>query len=215
MGWAGRVDQRLWIEFAAIALAHGLAVASPGPDFTLILRQSLRSGRATALRSAGGIGCGILVHVCYSVMGLGLVLKNSATAYAALTWLGAAYLGWLGWQSMRSAGTIQPEAGLTSGDVAERGAWCRGFLTNVLNPKAALFFIALYTVVVDPHTPKWVQAAYGGWMALATMAWFSVVAVVFTRESWRRSYLRMGAWIDRLLGIVFWGFALNILLSMT
>ncbi len=65
-----------------------LAVASPGPDFTLILRQSLRFGRATAQRSAMGIGCGIFVHVTYAVLGLGFVFRNSATAFEVLSWGG-------------------------------------------------------------------------------------------------------------------------------
>jgi cytochrome c-type biogenesis protein len=79
----------------------------------------------------------------------------------------------------------------------------------VLNPKVALFFISLFVLVVNPHTPKLIQAGYGLWMSLATMAWFSMVSFVFTRESVRRSYLRHGHWIDRALGVVFIAFGVS------
>jgi threonine/homoserine/homoserine lactone efflux protein len=81
----------------------------------------------------------------------------------------------------------------------------------VLNPKAALFFVTLYTVLVSPETPRWVQAGYGTWMALWTAGWFSLVAVLFTQPALRRAYLRGSVWVDRCLGLVFVGFAVNLL----
>lgn len=205
------MDQHVWIEFGAVAVAHMLAVASPGPDFTLILRQSLRFGRATARRSAMGIGCGILVHVAYAVLGLGLVFRNSAAAFEALRWAGAGYLIWLGWLSIRSQGMDAAELPEIGESAAQPGSWRRGFLTNVLNPKAALFFITLYSVMVSPDTAKWLQGVFGLWMAAWTALWFTFVATVFTRPTWRQGYARMSGWIDRALGLVFWSFALNLL----
>src|SRR5690606_37414234 len=70
-----------WFEFGAVALAHGLAVASPGPDFILVLRQSLRYGRATATASAVGIGCGILVHVTWSLLGVALLVRHQPLVF--------------------------------------------------------------------------------------------------------------------------------------
>src|SRR5690606_2691298 len=67
----------LWLQFGQIVIAHGLAVASPGPDFALVLRQSLARGRTVALWTSVGIGSGILVHVSYSLLGLGLLLAAS------------------------------------------------------------------------------------------------------------------------------------------
>lgn len=99
------MEQRIWIEFGAIALAHGLAVASPGPDFALIVRQSLRYGRATAVRSALGIGCGVAVHAGYSVWGLGVLVRDSPAAFALLKIAGAAYLAWMGVRAWYTAGS--------------------------------------------------------------------------------------------------------------
>lgn len=206
------MSQNLWIEFGAIAVAHGLAVASPGPDFALMVRQSLRFGRATAIRTAWGIGSGITVHVTLAIVGVGVLVRSSPVAFTGMRLLGAAYLLWLAWLSFRSRpGGDVLESDDTDGRVAERGSWRRGFLTNVLNPKAALFFVALYSVIVSATTPVWVQAIYGAWMVVWTAAWFTLVAILFTQPALRRSYLRSSVWVDRAMGLIFVAFAINLL----
>lgn len=199
-------------EFLTIAVAHALAVVSPGPDFAMVLRQSLRHGRRTAIWTAAGIGCGLSVHIGYCLLGLGLFLHHSPVALTVVRYLGAAYLAWVGLQALRAqprsgafdaaAGTAVPTAG---------AAWLSGFLVNVLNPKAALFFISLFPLAVSPATPRLVQAGYGVWMTVTTFAWFSFVGSVFTREDVRAAFLTHGHWIDRALGVVFLGFAVGLL----
>ncbi len=198
-------------EFLAIVVAHGLAVSSPGPDFAIVLRQSLHHGRRTAIWTSVGIGCGLAVHITYCLFGLGLLLKNSATALLTVKWLGAAYLAWVGIQALRSRprGEDINLADDTPVPTA-RAAWSAGFFVNVLNPKVALFFIALFPVVVSATTPKWIQAVYGLWMVASTIGWFSFVSVVFAKETVRRAFLRHGHWIDRALGVVFLGFAVSL-----
>lgn len=207
--------ETFWLQFGAVALAHALAVGSPGPDFTLVLRQSLIAGRGPAVASAIGVGCGILVHVTYALLGVGLLLRHEPRLFAALKWVGAGYLAWLGWRALRSraGNAVDPSAKPSAAEVSSawRGAWRRGFLTNVLNPKATLFFLALFTVGIDPLTPRWALMIYGLWMAVATMAWFSLVAVIMARPGVRAAYRRGAVWIDRLLGVVFLGFAASLL----
>ncbi len=199
-------------EFLTIAVAHALAVASPGPDFAIVLRQSLRHGRATAVWTSVGIGCGLSIHITYSLLGLGLVVTRSATVLTVVKWLGAAYLVWIGVQALRT----KPREGdvdlVTAGGApTARAAWTTGFLVNLLNPKAALFFISLFPLAVSTKTPRLIQLGYGVWMTLTTVLWFSVVALVFTRTEVRRAFLRHGHWIDRALGAVFLGFAASLL----
>jgi RhtB (resistance to homoserine/threonine) family protein len=203
-----------WPEFLTIVVAHALAVASPGPDFALVLRQSLAHGRRTAVWSSVGIGCGLSIHIGYCILGLGYFLKNSEVALATVKYLGAAYLAWVGVQALRArarTGDLDLAAGATA--PTDRAAWTTGFLVNVLNPKAALFFISLFPLAVSVATPKLVQVGYGVWMTLATVAWFSFVSVVFTREDVRRRFLRHGHWIDRALGVVFIGFAVSLVFA--
>lgn len=202
--------QDYWAEFAKVALAHLLAVSSPGPDFAIVIKQSVQRGRRAAIWTSLGIGAGILVHVGYSLLGLGLLLRGSETWFNVVKYAGAAYIAWIGVQSLRSKpkDAKADAAKMSAADpAADRGAFVLGFLTNALNPKATLFFISLFALVVDPRTPKLVQAGYGAWMVVATAAWFCLVSVLFTQQRVRQRFLRHSHWIDRVLGVVFLGFA--------
>jgi len=198
-----------WPEFLSVALAHLLAVASPGPDFAIVLRQSLTHGRRTALWTSIGIGTAILLHITYSLLGLGILIRSSTLWFAIVKYAGAAYIAWLGIQALR----VKPRADLNGASTSPssppkvRAAFLTGFLTNALNPKATLFFLSLYVILVSPQTPRWVQAGYGVWMSASTMAWFCLVSVLFTKTEVRIRFLKYGHWIDRALGVVFIGFA--------
>jgi RhtB (resistance to homoserine/threonine) family protein len=200
-------------EFLTIVVAHALAVASPGPDFALVLRQSLAHGRRAAVASSLGIGCGLSIHIGYCILGLGYFLKSTPLALTVVQYLGATYLAWVGLQALQATARTQDVDLATTAVPNDRAAWTTGFIVNLLNPKAALFFISLFALAVNPHTPKWVQVGYGVWMTVATMAWFSFVSIVFTREDVRRRFLRHGHWIDRALGLVFLGFAVSLVFA--
>ena len=201
-----------WLEFGKVAIAHLLAVASPGPDFAIVLKQSLTHGRRTAIWTSIGVGTAILLHITYSLLGIGLLLRSSVVWFNVVKYLGAAYLAWIGLQALRAKPRGEsPDLGI-EGDPTRKPppdgtAFATGFLTNALNPKATLFFISLFVTVVNPHTPKLIQAGYGLWMTMATAAWFCLVSIVFTRAEVRGKFLRHGHWIDRALGVVFLGFA--------
>jgi RhtB (resistance to homoserine/threonine) family protein len=199
----------LWVEFSQVALAHLLAVASPGPDFAIVLRQSLAHGRRTGIWTSIGVGTAILLHVTYSLLGLGLLIRGSALWFSVVKYAGAAYIAWIGVQALRTKPRDTAVVAETAATPlpAARAAFTTGFLTNALNPKVTLFFLSLFVMLVNPATPKLIQAGYGLWMSLTTMAWFSLVAVLFTREDVRCRFLRYGHWIDRALGVVFLLFA--------
>lgn len=212
-----------WAEFCTLALAHLLAVASPGPDFAIVLKQSLRHGRRAALWTSVGIGTAILLHVGYSLLGLGLLVRSSPNLLNVLTFVGAAYIAWLGVQGLRARPASDVDGWGAAGDgrgpnttkrsgsdPAPASAFAVGFLTNALNPKAALFFISLFMIGVSPVTSKLVQVAYGLWLALATVAWFSLVSVFFAQARVRDRFLRQGHWIDRGLGVVFIALAVSL-----
>jgi threonine/homoserine/homoserine lactone efflux protein len=136
-------------------------------------------------------------------------------AFSVVKYAGAAYLGWVGVQALHTKPRAVFSLENTSARLVPtaRAAWLAGFFTNALNPKATLFFIALFATVISPQTPKWIQAGYGAWMVVATVAWFSIVAAVFTRAGVRVAFLRHGHWMDRALGVVFIVFALSLALA--
>ena len=201
-----------WGEFGTVAAAHLLAVASPGPDFAIVLRQSLTRGRTAALWTSVGIGTAISLHVTYAILGAGLVLRGAPTALETIKVVGSLYLGWVGVQALRPRppAAAGPAPGGPSPQSA-RSAWAAGFLTNALNPKVTLFFVALLVAVISPSTPRPILALYGLWIVGMTTVWFCLVSCVLTLEGIRSAFLSHAVWIDRLLGVVFIGFAVSLL----
>lgn len=196
-----------WMEFLTVALVHLLAVASPGPDFAVVVRQSVSRGQRSGFCTAIGVGAGIMVHVGYSLLGIGLIVSQSIMLFNIFKWLAAAYLIYLGYQALRAQPMSAGDAHLAEAQApfSGRRAFSIGFVTNGLNPKATLFFLSLFTVVIDPHTPLAVQAAYGVYLAFATGLWFCLVAWLFSRERVRAGFARMGHWFDRVTGAVLIG----------
>ncbi|OOV86731.1 lysine transporter LysE [Oceanospirillum linum] len=195
-----------WPEFLTVVVVHFLAVASPGPDFAVILRQSLCASSRSGVWTAVGIGSGILVHVTYSLLGLGILIAQSTTAFTVLKVLGAAYLLWVGWQCLKAKPSDEESADGLSQDrdvnaATAWKAWRLGFLTNVLNAKATLFFVSLFSVVISPATPVWIQGFYGAWMTVMTGLWFTGLALFLSRGQVRAFFRRISHWIERVTGV--------------
>ena len=204
-----------WTEFFTVALIHLLAVASPGPDFAIVVRESVAFGRRAGVFTALGVGAGIFVHVAYSLLGIGLIVSQSIVLFNALKWLAAAYLLYIGIKALRAkpADPARAELSLEQAVRSPRAAFATGFVTNGLNPKATLFFLSLFTVVIDPHTPLRVQAGYGLYLALATALWFCLVAMLFSQPRVRAGFTRLGHWFDRLMGAVLIGLGVKLAFS--
>ena len=201
-------------EFLLVALVHLLAVMSPGPDFAVVIRNSVSAGRQAGLMTALGIGSGIFLHVAYSLLGIGLIVSQSIWLFNLLKLLAAAYLLYIGIRALGSRpqphGSDVPAAPVR---MSARKAFSVGFITNGLNPKATLFFLSVFTLVISPQTPTLVQAGYGVYLALATTLWFCLVALLFSQAAVRRGFARMGHWFDRLMGAVLVGLGLHLALS--
>lgn len=203
-------------EFLIVAGVHLLAVMSPGPDFVMMLRNSLIYSRKTALFSAVGLGLGILVHVTYSLFGIALIISQSLLLFNIIKYIGAAYLIYIGVQSLRSKKMRQDPAIVVKDkekDISPFHAVRIGFLTNVLNPKATLFFLALFTQVIDPSTSLIIKVAYGLEMSIVTALWFSVVAVFMTQPIVRNRFIGVKHYIERFFGAILIGLGIKVALS--
>jgi RhtB (resistance to homoserine/threonine) family protein len=203
-----------WTEFLTVALVHLLAVASPGPDFAIVLRESVSNGRHAGIWTALGVGSGILLHVGYCLLGIGLIVSQSIVLFNLLKWLAAAYLIYIGIRALQARPADPASAELAPlAARSPRAAFARGFVTNGLNPKATLFFLSLFTLVISPQTPLLVQAGYGLYLALATAVWFCAVALLFSQARVRRGFVRLGHWFDRLMGAVLVGLGIKVAFS--
>jgi len=139
-------DPALFIAFMAAALALNL---TPGPDMTYVATRTLAEGRVVGVASAVGIGAGSLVHTLLAAFGLSSLLVYAPYAFDIVKYAGAAYLVWIAIRLWReSAGPQGPAMDATR--LGARRAFAEGLLTNVINPKVALFFLALLPQFVDP-----------------------------------------------------------------
>lgn len=199
-----------WQQFLLIASAHLLAVMSPGPDFAIVMRQSLVFGKRFAIITSLGIGLAIFVHVAYAVLGIGLLIQSTEWLFKLIQLAGAGYLIYIGYGALRarsdssSANTASQSGEAKALDkrniMTDRKAFRQGFVTNVLNPKATLFFLSLFTTLVDATTPLAVQSFYGVWMAVVTAAWFVFLSYILASNKVRGFFNQFGHWIDRVLG---------------
>lgn len=204
-----------WGEFFTIAIAHFFAVASPGPDFAVVTRQCVTGGTKVGVWTSFGVGVGILLHVTYCILGVALLLSQSPFFFNIMKYLAAAYLLFLGVRSIKNSLAIAKYSkakNLESG-LDFRKAFILGFLTNGLNPKATLFFLALFAVVVGPNTPIAIQVTYGLYLAIATFIWFALLSNLFGMPSIRFRLLKAGNWFERGMGIILVFLALQIALN--
>lgn len=201
MGWSE--VSRYQGEFLALASLHFLAVVAPGADFAITVQQSVRHGRLAGMLTACGIGCGISVHVLYTLLGVSAILHSSPWTMGMAQVLGALYLLYLGVGLLRSqagVATHAPDAKPATAQPSHWQAFRVGFLTNATNPKATLFFLAVFTTVVSSSTPLGVQAGYGVWMCLVNAAWFVLVSRVFSRPGIRQTFLSVGHRFEQVMG---------------
>ncbi|MBM6549890.1 LysE family translocator [Marinomonas ostreistagni] len=184
-----------------ITSIHFLAAASPGPDFVLVTQQTLAKGRRMGLLCSLGIALGLSVHILYSSFGLAALIANSAVGLWVIKILGGSYLLYLGYKGLRA----KPQSATTSAaPIIESSSYLKtigaGFWCNVLNPKAPIYFVSLFTVVLSPDMPLYQLAIYGAWIMLIQFIWFALVVVVLSRPAINEKFQRMGHWVDRVFG---------------
>lgn len=193
-----------WLTFFGAALVLELA---PGPDLLFIAAQTGHHGRGHGFAAMFGVWTGALVHITATVLGLAALLARSAAAFAAIEWIGAAYLVWLGLQSLVSAGHAQGDGQAPAAPAPSPwAAYRQGIFVDLLNPKVALFFLAFIPqFVVAGAGPVAAQLALHGVMLLAVAALFEPLLIVVGDRllGMLRGRRRLAAWAERGVGAVF------------
>lgn len=193
-------------EFLLVAGIHLLAVMSPGPDFAMVLRNSVVYSRRVGVLAAVGLACGIMLHITYSLLGVGLIISQSIVLFNAIKLLGAVYLIYVGFKSLLAKKEAVKEdvtfKEIKTKEVSDLQAIKMGFLTNALNPKATLFFLALFTQVISPTTPIGLKMIYGAEMTIATFAWFAFVALILTHKHVNKLFTKIRFQLEKVFGVV-------------
>ena len=203
--------------FITVGIIGVLAVVSPGPDFLIVTRNSLLYSKKVGLATALGIVTGNVWWIAASLCGISLVLSKTVLLFNVLKWVGALYLMYLGVCALLAkkqndsgeSDTLAPSVKR----LTARSAFWIGFLTNILNPKCALFFVSFFSVVVAPETSVFTRCLYGAEIMLIALIWFSFLAIVLSFSGVKKTFARFSLWFERITGAVLIALGLKIALS--
>jgi threonine/homoserine/homoserine lactone efflux protein len=210
----------------AFALASTLLILAPGPDSLLVLRNTLRHGRRAGWVTATGTMSGLLAWAVAAAFGLSALLQVSHLGYDLVRLAGACYLLWLGASSLwplrrthadpataaKAAAPVSPApADAAPGQAGRRRMYLNGLLSNLLNPKIGVFFVAFLPGFIPAGAPAplfplalglWFIAETGAW--LATLAWMAARGAGWLRRS------TVQRWLERVTGVALIGFGLRL-----
>ncbi len=189
------------IPLAGLALAHLIAAASPGPAFIVALQESVARDRRAGVAAAVGIALGSFLWALLVVLGVGLLLQQASWLYGSLRLLGGLYLIYLGICLWRGAARplVLPGPGAAAPASALRSLRL-GLLTQLVNPKAAVFFGSIFLTFLPPELPLWVTGVVLANIFAVEFLWYLAVALLFSTGRVRRAYTCAKLWIDRVAG---------------
>ena len=201
--------------FLTIAVLHLFAVASPGPDFILVSRQCLRYGRRIAIWTSLGIAIGILFHVALSLTGLSILLQNQPDLFWYIKLLASLYIGYLGIVSLVSKSSNKLVEDATGQAGNQLRSVTTGLLTNVLNPKALIFFITVFAVAINKETGIFIKSLLGIYMSVATFIWFALVSILLTNKKAIERFKKAIPLLEKVTGFFLLLIAIQILFQQT
>ena len=184
-----------WLSLIAVCL---LGAMSPGPSLALVMRNTINHGRGAGVVTALSHGLGVGAYALATALGLAAVIAAQQTLFNAITLAGAAYLLWLGASAMRATPPDRPE---TPADLSE-SAIRDGFAMALLNPKIAVFFLALFSQFVSADADAWTVAILAGTAATVDAGWYALVATGLAASGGVAWLRRRRVWIERLTGAV-------------
>lgn len=202
-------------KLIAIALVSLLAAISPGPDFYIVLKNNLSYSRKTGLWTALGISLALIIHLSYTLVGIGILIQEGSFFYRVIKYIGIGYLFYLGLSGLISSFKNSSSSGTpcvkSSNQITALKALTQGFLTNLLNPKAALFFVSLFSQFIDPNTPLIVRIEYAFINWAVTLCWFLILSYLITAKILIAKIDGFRIYIDRVMGAVLMLFATRLL----
>jgi len=197
-------------SFLTLGIVMLLGAMLPGADFAMVTKNSLLHSRKAGLCTALGIGTAMWVHMTYCVLGLAVVIQKSPWIFHTIQYIGALYLTYLGIMLLKphASGNIATTVNInTPTPLSNRKAFQQGFICNLLNPKATLFFLTIFSAVATTQTTLLLNLAYAVEMFLTAMLWFCSLAYLISHHAvsaWLNKSTKM---IERVLGVVLLGLA--------
>jgi RhtB (resistance to homoserine/threonine) family protein len=189
-------------DWLTVLVVGFVVVVTPGANFAMTMRNSLVHSRQAGLYTALGVGLGSIIHVTYCLLGIGVIISQSILLFNALKWLGAAYLIYIGIKSLRTKKLNTTENLQIQRNIGNWSAIRVGSLTSLLNPKATLLFLAVFTQLIQPNSPLTAQIIYGLTVIALEIIWYSLVALFISQRNVKRLLTSFMHWVERVMGLV-------------
>lgn len=197
-----------------VATIAALGMLSPGPDFFLVIKNAARYPRSAAMMTAAGVIAGVVTHMTYCVAGIAVVITTTPWLFGALKYVGAAYLVWLGVNALLARGTTSLALdGVEQESTSLKKAFIQGYLCNLLNPKATLFFLAMFTQVLNVNSGLMEKLWYAGIIVALTLVWWPLLVLLIQSQPVRRGLTKAQKVIDKLLGGMLLALGIKVALS--
>jgi len=197
-------------EFLALGMIGILGSISPGPDFIIVTQNTLRFGKNAGILTAVGITLGCAVHLSYCVIGIALLIAKSPFLFGALKWMGALYLIYLGSKNLFGKNKDKPPSfskrSFMPSHELHYTPWQaiqKGFLINLLNPSSTVFFLSIFSQIIDPNTPRLIQAIYGFEFCFIAFLWFSLLSYLLNFPPLKSKLVAIQPSVEKLLGCAF------------
>jgi threonine/homoserine/homoserine lactone efflux protein len=198
------------LSLLTIGLVQLLAVMSPGPSFLITARTAVAGSRLDGFKVALGLGAGTVIWSSAALLGLNIVFRSVPVLFIVMKIAGAVFLLWIAWQIFRHAAEpVVLEMEEAPGPVDH--PFVKGFLTQIANPKVAVFFGSIFIAMLPADVPLWMTLALIAIVTFNEVWWYSAVALLFGSGPIRSFYLRAKIWIDRATGLFIGALGLRLL----
>lgn len=197
--------------FITVALLHLFAVASPGPDFFLIARQSTLYGRDISIWASLGISIGILMHSFLSIVGIYVLLSLYPDFIFYMKIIASLYIASIGVRTLLVNSQIEISPLSDQKNITATKSFVMGFFTNALNPKAFLFFIMVFSLISNTNPSNETKILLGVYMAVATFIWFTLISISFSKISKGEFIKKNLPYLEKIIGVILMLIALQIL----
>lgn len=200
----------VWLGLALVCL---LGAISPGPSLAVMMRHSLAGGRVHGIVAAWAHALGVGFYALLTLLGLAVILKESPTLFTAIAYAGAAYLAWLGIKSLRAKGGVA--AKLEKGEKTTLWEAARdGAMISMLNPKLALFFLALFSQFVAVGTDTFSRVVIVITPFAIDGLWYTLLALMLSSSRMLEKLKQKAVVIDRLCGVLLIGLAVRVIVTI-
>lgn len=193
-------------SFLAVAIISLIAAISPGPDFFIVFKNSIVHSRKSGFLTAFGVSLAIIVHLTYTLVGIGVLIAESSGLFAILKYSGVVYLFYIGLKSIISSfkhsSSVVVDSTKAAKEISGLTAFLQGFWTNLLNPKAAIFFVSLFSQFIDANTPTIIGIEYAAIAWSITLGWFLLLTYMLTHKQVVKRIDRFRIYVDRAMGAV-------------